>query len=208
MILTRRQKEIWDYVADYISTHGYAPTLEEIGAHFGLSSLATVHKHLSNLERKKLITRKWNLSRAIEIARPPKTAQALELPLLGRVAAGTPIEAIETTDTLTVPKDLVRHAHRTFALRVVGASMVGEGILEGDYIVVEQRSTAENGETVVAVLDGETTVKKFYRERNGRIRLQPANPDMEPIFAREKDVEIRGIVIAVLRKYGRKLAPV
>jgi repressor LexA len=203
MILTRRQKEMWDYLADYISTHGYAPTLEEIGAHFGLSSLATVHKHLSNLERKGLITRKWNLSRAIEIARPQKTAQAVELPLLGRVAAGTPIEAIETTDTLTVPEDFIRHAHRAFALRVTGESMVGEGILDGDYVVVEQRPTAENGETVVAVLNGEATVKKFYRERGGRIRLQPANPQMEPIVVREKDVEIRGIVVAVLRKYGR-----
>lgn len=202
MILTRRQKEIWDYVADYISAHGYAPTLEEIGARFGLSSLATVHKHLSNLERKGLIRRKWNLSRAIELTRPQRTAEAIELPLLGRVAAGTPIEAIETPDTLTVPKDLVRHAHRSFALRVRGESMVGEGILDGDYIIVEQRATAENGETVVAVLDGEATVKRFYRERHGRVRLQPANPHMEPIVVREKEVEIRGIVVAVLRKYS------
>lgn len=203
MILTRRQKEMWDYLADYISTHGYAPTLEEIGAHFGLSSLATVHKHLSNLERKGLITRKWNLSRAIEMAQPQKTAQAVELPLLGRVAAGAPIEAIETDDTLPVPEDFVRHAHQTFALRVTGESMIGEGILDGDFIIVEQRPIADNGETVVAVLDGEATVKKFYRERGGRVRLQPANPQMEPIFAREKDLEIRGVVVAVLRKYGR-----
>ncbi len=203
MILTRRQKEMWDYLADYIATHGYAPTLEEIGAHFGLSSLATVHKHLSNLERKGVIARKWNLSRAIEIAQSQKTAQAIELPLLGRVAAGTPIEAIEADDTLTVPEDFLRHAHRAFVLRVTGESMVGDGILDGDYIVVEQRPTAENGETVVAVLNGEATVKKLYRERGGRVRLQPANAQMEPIFAREKDLEIRGVVVAVLRKYGK-----
>jgi repressor LexA len=203
MILTRRQKELWDYLADYIASHGYAPTLEEIGAHFGLSSLATVHKHLSNLERKGLISRKWNLSRAIEIIQPQKSARAIELPLLGRVAAGTPIEAVETEDTLTVPENFVRHAHRAFTLRVTGDSMIGEGILDGDYIVVEQRPTAENGETVVAVLNEEATVKKFYRERGGRVRLQPANPQMEPIFAREKDLEVRGVVVAVLRKYGK-----
>ena len=203
MILTRRQKEVRDYLEDYIAAHGYAPTLEEIGAHFGLSSLATVHKHLSNLETKGLIARKWNLSRAIEITPPQKTTQAVELPLLGRVAAGAPIEAIETQDTLTIPEDFVRRPHNAFALRIQGESMVGEGILNGDYVVVEKRPAADNGETVVAVLDGETTVKKFYRERGGRVRLQPANPQMEPIVVKEKDLEIRGVVVAVLRKYGK-----
>ncbi|HXG21669.1 MAG TPA: transcriptional repressor LexA, partial [Methylomirabilota bacterium] len=127
MILTRRQKEIWDYLEDYIAAHGYAPTLEEIGAHFGLSSLATVHKHLTNLERKGLIARKWNLSRAIEITPPQKSAKAIELPLLGRVAAGAPIEAVETNDSLTIPQELVRRPHNAFALRVQGDSMIGEG---------------------------------------------------------------------------------
>jgi repressor LexA len=203
MILTRRQKEMWDYLEDYIAVHGYAPTLEEIGAHFGLSSLATVHKHLSNLESKGLITRKWNLSRAIEITPPQKTTQAVELPLLGRVAAGAPIEAIETQDTLTIPENFVRRPHNAFALRVQGESMVGEGILNGDYVVVEKRPAADNGETVVAVMNGEATVKKFYRERGGKVRLQPANPHLHPIVVREKDVEIRGVVVAVLRKYAR-----
>ncbi|HKA52224.1 MAG TPA: transcriptional repressor LexA [Candidatus Binatia bacterium] len=203
MILTRRQKEVWDYLEDYIAAHGYAPTLEEIGAHFGLSSLATVHKHLSNLESKGLIARKWNLSRAIEITPPQKTAQAVELPLLGRVAAGVPIEAIETEGTLTIPEDFVRRPHNAFALRVQGESMIGEGILDGDFVVVEKRPAADNGETVVAVLNGEATVKKFYHERGGKVRLQPANPQLQPIVAREKDVEIRGVVVAVLRKYGK-----
>jgi repressor LexA len=203
MILTRRQKEIWDYLEDYIATHGYAPTLEEIGAHFGLSSLATVHKHLSNLERKGVIKRKWNLTRAIEIRPPQKTSRAVELPLLGRVAAGAPIEAIETEDTLTIPESFVRRPHNAFALRVQGESMVGEGILDGDYIVVEQRPVADNGETVVAVMNGEATVKKFYRERGGRIRLQPANSHLEPIVVKEKDLEVRGVVVAVLRKYSK-----
>jgi repressor LexA len=203
MILTRRQKEVWDYLEDYIAAHGYAPTLEEIGAHFGLSSLATVHKHLSNLEHKGLIARKWNLSRAIEITPPQKTAQAVELPLLGRVAAGVPIEAVETDGTLAIPEDFVRRPHNAFALRVQGESMIGEGILDGDYVVVEKRLAADNGETVVAVMNGEATVKKFYRERGGKIRLQPANPQLQPIVARDRDVEIRGVVVAVLRKYGK-----
>jgi len=203
MILTRRQKEVWDYLGDYIAAHGYAPTLEEIGAHFGLSSLATVHKHLSNLEHKGLIARKWNLSRAIEITPPQKTAQAVELPLLGRVAAGAPIEAVETDGSLAIPEDFVRRPHNAFALRVQGESMIGEGILDGDYVVVEKRPVADNGETVVAVMNGEATVKKFYRERGGKIRLQPANPQLQPIVARDKDVEVRGVVVAVLRKYGK-----
>jgi repressor LexA len=203
MILTRRQKEMWDYLQEHIATQGYAPTLEEIGAHFRLSSLATVHKHLTNLEMKGAITRKWNLSRAIEIPAQRKTVNSLELPLLGQVAAGTPIEAVETQDTLTVPVDLVRRPNTAFALRVKGQSMVEEGILDGDYIVVEQRQTAQSGETVVAMVNGEATVKKFFPERGGRVRLQPANGQMQPIIARGKDVEIRGIVVAVLRKYGK-----
>jgi repressor LexA len=203
MILTRRQKELCDYLQDYIATRGYAPTLEEIGAHFGLSSLATVHKHLSNLELKGLITRKWNLSRAIEITPPQKTTEAIALPLLGRVAAGAPIEAVEMHDSLAIPVDLVRRPHNAFTLQVKGESMIGEGILDGDYIVVEARPTAEAGETVVALVNGEATVKKFYRERGGRVRLQPANPQMDPIIAKGKEVEIRGVVVAVMRKYGK-----
>lgn len=203
MILTRRQKEIWDYLDEYIASHGYAPTLEEIGAHFELSSLATVHKHLTNLERKGLIARKWNLSRAIEITPPQKALKAIELPLLGRVAAGAPIEAIETNDALTIPEEFVRRPRNAFALRVQGESMIGEGILDGDFIVVEKRPAADNGETVVAVVNGEATVKKLYRERGGKIRLQPANPQMEPILVKEKELEIRGVVVAVLRKYGK-----
>src|SRR5215475_2950664 len=171
MILTRKQKQMWDYLQDYITANGYAPTLEEIGAHFGLSSLATVHKHLTNLERKGVISRKWNLSRAIEITPPAPTAQTFALPLLGRVAAGAPIEVIETQDILTIPENFVRRPHNAFALRVQGESMIGEGILNGDYVVVEKRPAADNGETVVAVMNGEATVKKFYRERGGKVRL-------------------------------------
>jgi len=200
MILTRRQKEIWDYLDHYIATHGYAPTLEEIGQRFHLSSLATVHKHLTNLEKKGIIKREWNLSRAIELISQKKKAAAVELPLLGKVAAGVPIEAVETADTIMVPEDFVRR-HNTFALQVKGNSMVGEGILDGDYLIVEERPAADNGETVVAVVSGEATVKKFYRERGGKVRLQPANPPMAPIIVKNKTLAIRGVVVAVMRKY-------
>lgn len=200
MILTKRQKQLYDYLDDYIATHGFAPTLEEIGAKFRLNSLATVHKHLTNLEHKGLIVRKWNFSRAIELVPRQKKSGAVELPLLGLVAAGQPIEALENNETFTVPEEFIRRQN-TFVLRVKGNSMIDDGIWEGDYIIVEERPSAENGETVVALVKGEATVKRFYREKGGRIRLQPANESMQPIIVREKDVEVRGAVVAVMRKY-------
>ena len=200
MYLTKRQKELFDYLDDYLAAHGYAPTLEEIGSRFNLNSLATVHKHLTNLEQKGLIRRTWNHSRAIELVPRTQSRGAVELPLLGRVAAGQPIEALEAADTIAVPEEFVRRQN-TFVLRVVGCSMVDDGILDGDYIVVEERPSADNGETVVATLNGEATVKRFYRERGGKIRLQPANDAMQPIIARDRDVAVRGVVVAVLRKY-------
>lgn len=205
VMLTKRQKEFVDYLDGHITKHGYAPTLEEIGEHFGLSSLATIHKHLTNLEKKGLIRRKWNRSRQLEVVKRERRVAALELPLLGRVAAGVPIEALEQPDTIAVPEDLVGRGE-TFVLRVRGSSMVKEGILDGDYIVVESRAQAENGNTVVALVHGDATVKRFYREKGGMIRLQPANDNVAPIIARAADVEIRGIVVAVMRKYlpGRK----
>jgi len=199
MYLTKRQKELFDFLDGYLATHGYAPTLEEIGTRFHLSSLATVHKHLTNLEQKGLIRRTWNHSRAIELVPTATSKRAVELPLLGRVAAGRPIEALETADSLAVPEEFIRRQN-TFVLRVAGSSMVNDGILDGDYLVVEERATAENGETVIAMLRGEATVKRFYREPSGKIRLQPANDAMEPIIARERDVEVRGGVVAVMRK--------
>lgn len=200
MILTKRQKQLFDYIDDYIARHGYAPTLEEIGAHFRLSSLATVHKHLSNLEHKGLIKRKWNFSRAIELVRQQKAAAAVDLPLLGYVAAGQPIEALETADTFAVPEEFVRRQN-TFVLRVKGQSMIEDGIWDGDYIVIEERAAADNGETVVALINGAATVKKFYREKGGQIRLMPANERMQPIIVKDKDVTVRGVVVAVMRKY-------
>ena len=200
MILTKRQKQLYDYIDDYIATNGYAPTLEEIGAQFELSSLATVHKHLSNLEEKGLIKRKWNFSRAIELVPQRRKAGAVALPLVGYVAAGQPIEAVENSDAFTVPEEFVRRQN-TFVLRVKGSSMIDEGIRDGDYIIVEERQTANNGETVVALIEGEATVKKFYRDKGGKVRLMPANESMAPILVKDKDLTIRGVVVAVMRKY-------
>lgn len=196
---TKRQRQFIDYIRSYIQANGYAPTLEEIGEHFELSSLATVHKHLANLEQKGIIRRKWNFSRAIEIVEDEPRAGIVDLPLLGYVAAGRPIEVVETADRLRVPEEFVRRAE-TFALRVKGDSMIDDGIRDGDFIVVEARSTADNGETVVALVRGEATVKRWQRDRD-RVRLIPANVRMQPIEAHAADVEVRGVVTAVLRKY-------
>lgn len=201
MVITKRQKEILDYLRDYMTRLGYAPTLAEIGGHFGLTSLATVHKHLKNLEKKRLIRRQWNRRRAVELIGPSRKGSGIvDLPLLGIVAAGTPIEAVETRDSLTVPDELVR-GKNVFVLKVKGDSMIDEQIRDGDLILVEARATAENGETVVALVDGEATVKKFYREDGGRVLLQPANKKLKPIIAGGSQVEIRGRVVAVIRKY-------
>ncbi len=201
MVVTKRQKEILDYLKDYTTRFGYAPTLAEIGQRFGLTSLATVHKHLKNLEAKRLIRRQWNRSRAAELINPSrKRPGVVELPLLGTVAAGTPIEALETADTLVVPQEFVQ-GKDTFVLKVKGDSMIDEQIRDGDLILVQARSTAENGETVVALVDGEATVKKFYRENEDKIRLQPANENFKPIIVSSNRVEIRGLVVAVIRKY-------
>jgi repressor LexA len=199
--LTKRQKQMVDYLVNYIEEHGYAPTLAEVGEYFGLSSLATVHKHLRNLESKGFIRRMHNHSRALEIASKSNGAPAArEIPLLGQVAAGAPIEAIEGNDTISVPDQFVRRDN-TFCLRVKGESMVDEGIRDGDYIIVEGCDAADQGETVVALIGDEATVKKYYREADGRIRLQPANPSMEPIYVPEDGLQIRGVVVGLMRHY-------
>ena len=192
MTLTKRQKEILDFIEEGIRDNGYAPTLEEIGEHFKLRSLATVHKHVSNLEAKGLIKRRWNHSRAIELVEIRRKPRCVSLPLLGRVAAGLPIEAIEGDDV---------RSRNTYVLKIVGDSMIDEGILDGDLVVVEEKPDPNNGEMVVASIDGEATVKRFFREAHGRIRLQPANANYEPIIVHDRDLQIRGVVTAVLRRY-------
>jgi repressor LexA len=198
--LTKRQREILDYLHDFIQQHGYAPSLEEIGRRFGLSSLATVHKHLTNLQEKGFIKRAWNRSRSVEMIPTNSPGRAIELPLLGYVAAGSPIEAVVSSETIAVPEDLVGRRD-TYVLRVRGNSMIDEQICDGDLVIVEDRKTAQNGETVVALLGGsDVTLKKLYRE-NGRVRLQPANPSVQPIFIDPDQLQVQGVVVGVMRKY-------
>jgi repressor LexA len=198
--LTKRQREILDFLSEFITQHGYAPSLEEVGRRFSLSSLATVHKHLTNLQQKGFIRRTWNRSRSVELVPTRTGGRAIELPLLGYVAAGAPIEAITTTETISVPEDLVGKRD-TYVLRVRGDSMIDEQIRDGDYVIVEDRKTAENGEMVIALLRGtDVTLKKFYRD-NGRVRLQPANPAMQPLLVEADHVQVQGVVVGVMRKY-------
>jgi repressor LexA len=198
MYLTRRQREMLDCIERFIQRNGYSPTLDELGEMMGLSSLATVHKHLQNLETKGLIRRNWNHSRAIELT-SRATVRGGSLPLMGEVAAGYPIEAIENPDPIEVPRDFIGRKE-SFVLRVRGESMIDEGIRDGDLIIVESRATAQTGQTVVALIDGEATVKKFYPEGD-KIRLQPANAGMRPLRYPADQVRIQGVVIGLMRRY-------
>ncbi len=202
MPLTRRQKQILDYVQSYIVEHGYAPSFEEIAEHFAFRSLATVHEHLTNLERKGYIRRSHNESRSIELVPMPGQAGATELPLLGRVAAGQPIEAVVNPETISVPNDLIPRRGACYVLRVEGESMVDEQIADGDYVVVHGREAADDGEMIIALVDGNSaTVKRLYREPGGWIRLQPANHRVQPIRVHEDNLLIQGVVVGVIRKY-------
>jgi repressor LexA len=202
MPLTKRQREILNYLTAYSEQNGFAPSFEEIAENFSYNSLATVHEHLTNLERKGYIKRSYNESRAIEILPSEATPRAIELPLLGMVAAGQPIEAIEANETFIVPEALVGRAGNHYVLRVRGNSMIDEQIRDGDFVVVNERRRADNGEMVIALIDGTSaTVKKYYRERDGRIRLQPANETMQPMYVHENDISIQGIVVGVMRRY-------
>lgn len=200
MKLTKRQREIYDYLRTFMGRHGYAPSLEEIADHFGLSSVATVHEHLRNLEAKGALRRDAHKSRAVELARP-ELATAVELPLLGAVAAGEPIEAIPEDETIAVPEHLLGRGE-TFVLRVRGDSMIDEHIEDGDYLIVERRVTARDGERVVALIDGETaTFKTFRQDADGTVVLEPANPEHEVQRYSADSVRIQGVAIGVLRKY-------
>jgi repressor LexA len=202
MPVTRRQREILDFIAGHLDAKGYAPSFEEIARQFGFHSLATVHEHLTNLERKGYIRRAHNESRAIEIIPPKGQTGATELPLLGLVAAGEPIEAISGNDTIAVPDELLPRRGRSYVLKVRGDSMIDEHIKDGDFVVVQERNQADSGQTVVALVHGDSaTVKRFYREPGGWIRLQPANPTMQPLRVNERDVIVQGVVVGVIRKY-------
>jgi repressor LexA len=201
MPLTKRQRQILDYLNGYSVEHGYAPSFEEIADQFNYNSLATVHEHLSNLERKGYIKRSYNESRAIEILPSDVTPRSVELPLLGAVAAGFPIEEAVVQETVAVPQDFVRRAGNHYVLRVRGQSMIDDQIADGDLVVVHDRQNVDNGEMVIAMIDESATVKRYYRERDGRIRLQPSNENMAPIYVQENQMRVQGIVVGVLRRY-------
>jgi repressor LexA len=200
MKLTRRQKEILDFVAGFIEREGYSPSMEEIAGHFHFASLNAVFKHLEAIEARGYLHRDANRARSIELKRGDAPAARI-LPLFGFIAAGRPIEAISASETLAVPEDLLPGRGSYYVLRVQGESMIDEHIADGDYVVVDSRAQAENGKTVVALIDDESaTLKKLYRE-GSQVRLQPANPAMSPMILDASRVKTQGVVVAVMRKY-------
>jgi len=198
MALTKKQRQILDYVESFVSSNGYSPSYEEIAQAFDYSSLATVHEHLTNLEQKGFLRKNYNKSRSLEVVRTDPSSLALELPLLGTVAAGLPLEVFDSQeDTVAVPHDMIRRGNN-YVLRVRGESMIDAGILEGDFVVVRPQDVAVDGEIVVALVgeESEATVKRFFHEVD-HVRLQPENTTMEPI--RSKDVRVLGKVVGLYR---------
>ena len=202
MKLTAKQKQFLAYLADYIDRWGHAPSFEEIRGHFNFRSYNTVSTYLKTLARKGYVRlpKEKNKKRAIEVIKPVEAGR-FELPLLGRVAAGKPIEAIEDKQTIEVPPSMAQSGDH-FVLQVQGSSMEEDGILDGDYVVVRKQPTAENGETVVAIIDNEATVKKYFK-RKGYVELQPAHRGMKPIIVKEGEFRIEGKVVGVIRYYRR-----
>ncbi len=213
MALTRRQKDLLDYLAGFIEMNGYSPSYEEIASGMDLTSLATVHKHIHSLETKGYLKRGFNQSRSLEISSKylderrnysgaPRMAD-LEVPLLGRIAAGSPVESVSNPETLAF-KDFIGDAS-TYALEVRGDSMIEDHICSGDFVLIEKVNHVRDGDIVVALVDGsETTLKRFYREPGDMVRLQPANSSMAPIRVSQSIVSVQGRVLAVLRKYDRR----
>ncbi|MCZ2148125.1 MAG: transcriptional repressor LexA [Bryobacterales bacterium] len=209
MALTRRQKEVLDFIAGFVEEHGYCPSYEEIAAGLQLASLATVHKHIQTLETKQYLRRGFNQSRSLELSsaylkefnrQKPETSPRLEVEVQGRIAAGTPVEAYAGNETLNFSELLTDRD--LYALQVRGESMIEDHICDGDYVLVERTPDVHNGDIVVAMVkDAETTLKRFYREDDGMARLQPANAGMQPIVVPMNDLQIQGKLLAVLRKY-------
>lgn len=200
--LTERQRDILEFIREFQKGRGVAPTHREICDHFGFSSYGTVYKHLSLLEKKGLIRRDWNQKRGVEVVEKPASETphgVRELPLFGTIAAGQPLEVEQQDETIIVPDRLTSRGEN-FVLKVRGDSMMDDGILDGDYVIIAKRERAENGEMVVANVNGEVTLKRLYREGE-RIRLQPANSLMHPIYAHARDVAVQGVVVGLMRRF-------
>lgn len=208
MALTKRQKQVLDFIADFIGEHGYSPSYEELAQALSLASIATVHKHIQALESRNYLKRGFNQSRSLEVSEKylqdrrmgRAVAQSIQVPLAGRIAAGKPIETVEGQDVLQFA-DFIGKGE-TYGLQVTGESMIEDHICNGDYVLVERVQQAADGEIVVALVGGsESTLKRFYREPDGSVRLQPSNRNMEPIYVAPENLQIQGRVLAVLRKY-------
>lgn len=205
--LTERQRDILNFIKEFQKARGVAPTHREICDHFGFSSYGTVYKHLSLLEKKGLIRRDWNQKRGVELvekpaekpAPEPQISAARELPLFGYIAAGRPLDVDVSDELITVPEHLTSRGEN-YVLKVRGDSMVEDGIFDGDLVIISRRESAENGEMVVAAVNGEVTLKRLYREGD-RVRLQPANSMMSPIYARARDVAVQGVVVGLMRRF-------
>lgn len=198
--LTERQRDILGFIRDFQKRKGVAPTHREICDHFGFSSYGTVYKHLSLLQKKGLIRKDWNQKRGVEIVEEKETAPEIrELPFLGYIAAGQPLDVVASNETIIVPQALTSRGEN-YVLKVRGDSMIDDGIHDGDFVIITRRELAENGQMVVANVRGEVTLKRFYRE-GGRVRLQPANERMSPIMARADEVLIQGIVVGLMRRF-------
>ena len=204
--LTERQRDILNFIRDFQKDRGIAPTHREICDHFGFSSYGTVYKHLSLLEKKGLIRRDWNQKRGVELVEKPEASResaassnVRELPLFGYIAAGRPLEVDISDETITVPQHLTTRGEN-YVLKVRGDSMVEDGIFDGDLVVIVRRLEALNGEMVVANVNGEVTLKRIYREGE-RVRLQPANATMSPIYAPAREVAVQGVVVGLMRRF-------
>ncbi|HVT43558.1 MAG TPA: transcriptional repressor LexA [Thermoanaerobaculia bacterium] len=198
--LTERQKEILEFIRRYQKKEGVAPTHREICEEFGFSSYGTVYKHLSLLQQKGLIRRDWNQKRGVELVEEPEAAPRVrELPLFGYIAAGRPIEVAPSDERIAVPEELTSRGEN-YVLKVRGDSMIDDGVYDGDFVIIASRQEAQNGEMVVALVNGEVTLKRFYRHGD-RIRLQPANVAMMPIIAPAADVSIQGVVVGLMRRF-------
>ncbi len=203
--LTERQRDILSFIKEFQRQRGVAPTHREICDHFGFSSYGTVYKHLSLLEKKGLIRRDWNQKRGVELVedekpqQPEASSNARELPLFGYIAAGRPLDVEPGDETITVPSHLTSRGDN-YVLKVRGDSMVDDGILDGDLVIIARRERADNGEMVVANVNGEVTLKRIYREGE-RVRLQPANSMMSPIYAAAREVAVQGVVVGLMRRF-------
>ena len=204
--LYRKQRQILDFISQYIQKNNYSPTLQEIAAAMNLSSLATVFEHLQALEKKGVIRRFEGTVRGIEVVDQGfnSSLSGIELPIIGFIAAGEPIDAIENPiDTVMVAPDMVSKSKRCYVLQVRGDSMIQEGIFDGDYVVLQSQEVANDGEIIVALIDDMfATLKKYYHEKDGRIRLQPANDKMDPIYVNASQLKIQGKVTGVIRRFN------